>query len=125
MTELEQLQSEVLSQSFEAALPCNLSDAWLDRISRDFEIAFGEAEDIGEADVSAHMAGPLALVMHILLGKAGGREQSLPYEELMRHFEDYRLEVSLEQVSRKTEIRAEPPTLETIFADREVRVEQR
>ena len=43
----------------------------------------------------------------------------------MQHFGDYRLEVSLEQVSRKTEIRAEPATLETIFANREVRVEKR
>lgn len=125
MSDLEQLQAEVLSQSFEAALPCNLSNIWLDRISRDFDICFGAAEDNGVGDTSTHMATPLALVLHVLCGKSGGKELNVATNLVMRHFEDFRLEISLEQVSRKSDIRAEPATLATIFADRKVRVERR
>ena len=42
--------------------------------------------------------------------------------ELERYFVDYRIEVALEMVRRQTQVDVEPATLETIFTDRAIRI---
>jgi len=118
-TDLRQLQSEVLSKGAEAALPCNLSDYWLDLIGRDLEY-LGRGADLEDFDASGCTSGPLALIVHILVGKTGGNEVTVPVEDLMHHFEDYRIEIAIETVSRRTHMKANAASLETIFANRTV-----
>jgi len=118
-TDLRRLQSEVLSKGAEAALPCNLSDHWLDLIGRDLE-CLGQAADLEDSNASSYMSGPLALIGHILMGKAGGNEVTVPVEDLMHHFEDYRIEIAIETVSRRTHMKANAASLETIFSNRTV-----
>jgi len=67
----------------------------------------------------------LLLILHILEYKEekGGNfsgEIEVRTEDLFGYFRDYLLEVSLEIVSRQTDIKAESATLETIFTDRNV-----
>lgn len=118
-TDLRRLQSEVLSKGAEAALPCNLSDYWLDLIGRDLE-CLGQAVDLEDPNASGYMSGPLALVGHILVGKAGDNEATVPVDDLMRHFEDYRIEIAIETVSRRTHMKANAASLASIFANRTV-----
>jgi len=42
--------------------------------------------------------------------------------ELERYFVDYRIEVALEMVRRQTQVDVEPATLEIIFTDRAIRI---
>lgn len=118
-TDLGQLQSEVLNKGADAALPCNLSDYWLDLIGRDLEF-LPQAIDHDEPDAYSYMSGPLALIAHILMGKAGGNQVTVPMEDLMHHFEDYRIEIAIETVSRRTHMKANAASLATIFANRTV-----
>jgi hypothetical protein len=80
-TDLRRLQSEVLSKGAEAALPCNLSDYWLDLIGRDLE-CLGQAVDLEDPNASGYMSVPLALVGHILVGKAGDNEATVPVDDM-------------------------------------------
>lgn len=117
-SDLTRLADEVLKQPSAAALPCNLSDDWLALIARDLAGAFGEIDH----DVPAEqlMAAPLALVIHILVGQGRGAGQAMPYEEVMACLHDYRIEVALELVNRKTDAKSTPATLDTIFKSRDV-----
>ncbi len=67
---------------------------------------------------------PLAAIIHILFAKNGGEAISESLEQLYDYFQDYRLELALEEITRKTHVVAEPPTLETIFNNRDVLVER-
>lgn len=41
-------------------------------------------------------------------------------EDMFRYFEDYRIELALEALRRRTSVQAEPATIESIFTNREV-----
>lgn len=124
LTSLDRLNAEILCQPPEAALPCNLSDYWLDLIARDLDKCVGEGADAHEESAS-YMSAPLALIIHILTGKTGRSQMEVPIDDLFNHFQNYRIEIALENVSRKTDVKAEPATLETIFANRDVPFERR
>jgi hypothetical protein len=118
-TDLQQLRQDVLTKGPEAALPSRLSDYWLELISRDLECLDGvDAEN--DSTESHSMAGPLALILHILLGKSGGTQLTVPEEDMYRYFQDYRIEIGLEEVSRRTDIKMSPATIDTIFTNRDV-----
>jgi hypothetical protein len=117
-SDLTRLADEVLKQPSAAALPCNLSDEWLTMIARDLAGAFGEVEH--DTSIEQLMAAPLALVIHILVGQGRGAGQAMPHEEVMASLNDYRIEVALELVNRKTGAKSNPATLATIFKSRDV-----
>ncbi len=124
LSDLELLRSEVLTQPPEAALPRNLSDYWLDLIGRDLEECVGDGA--GNHDESTpYMTAPLALILHILTGKTGSNKLEVPLDDMFKYFQDYRIEIALESVRRRTDIRPEAATLETIFTERDVQVERR
>lgn len=110
--DLERLKNEVLSQPADAALPCNLSDYWLATISKSLELFFENTE--GDGLITA----PMALIIHILAGKNGNKEIQISYKEIFTLLENYQLEIGLEEVNRKTNVKTSPATLETIFTDR-------
>lgn len=118
-TDLSALSRDV--QDAEAALPCNLSDFWLELISRDLDHM---GDDDSEEEPPHTISGPMYLILKILLHKAGTNQMELSDEELYQYFVDYQLEVGLEMVSRRTDVKAEPATLATIFTDRDVMVHQ-
>ena len=120
VTDLAELARDVLEKGPDCALPCNLPDHWLTLIARDLDACWEEAEEAAEPSV--YMAGPLALVLHLLLAKSGGVSGTVTFELLERYFKEFRLEVNLELISRSTNVSVEPATLATIFQDRSVAV---
>lgn len=118
---LEMLAAQVLTQPPAAALPCNLTDEWLDLISRDLEGTLGE-DAPQEIDANL-LAAPLALVIHILAGQHGEAGHEWSFEDLFSRVQDYRLEIALELLNRRTGVRPTPATLTTIFRQREVTTE--
>ena len=120
-TDLEELAQEVLrNRPADAALPCNLSDKWLDLISRDLDVCFGDLVADSETQSKSHMAAPLALIIHILFAKQGSKSIEVAFEELERYLSDFRIEVALELVTRRTNISASQATVQTIFEKRTV-----
>lgn len=118
-SDLQRLKQEVLDQLPEAALPANLPDHWLDMIARDLEESVGTGE-CGD-DLPSCASAPLALIVHILFAKTSSDHLEISLETLHRYFCDLRIEVNLEIVNRRTEIKVESATLETIFSNRDVR----
>lgn len=116
--DMELLQKEILSKPGEAALPCNLSDYWIDEIASALEAIF-EGDSITE---SSQLAAPLALVSHILGAKNEWKEMQLTWEELFEHFKNYRIELALEEIKRRTDMKSTPATLETIFSNRSIEI---
>lgn len=114
-TDLSLLSREV--QGAEAALPSNLSDQWLELISRDLEYLDDDSDDAPHT-----ISGPMYLILQILMHRAGTDQMQISNEELYRYFVDYQIEIGLEIVSRRTEVKAEPATLATIFTNRDVEV---
>ena len=105
-TDLSRLAACV--QSPQDALPCKLTDEWLDKISDELE-AYRQ-QDPDDPDPNCSIAASLYLV---------------PIEDLYEHFEHYAIEISLEVVRRRTDIEVEPASLETIFTDRDVPVSRK
>lgn len=118
-SDLQKLKQEVLDQRPEAALPANLPDHWLDMIARDLEETLGTGGCGGGSQ--SHASAPLALIMRIMAAKTSSERLEIPLETLHRYFCDLRIEVNLEIVNRRTEIKVGSATLETIFSNREVR----
>ena len=122
-SDLSLLAREVLDQSPVAALPSQLSDTWLDLIGRDLDVCLGDLK--AEKDASSHMAAPLALVIHLLSGKQGADELQISLDKLREYLTHLQIEIALELLNRKTNIRTNAAVLETIFENREVSRESR
>lgn len=118
-SDLQRLKQEVLDQGPEAALPANLPDHWLDMIARDLEETVGTGGHGG--DSSSYASAPLALIVRIMEAKTSSERLEISLETLHRYFCDLRIEINLEIVNRRTEIKVESATLETIFSNRDVR----
>ena len=112
---IERLSKEVLQQGAEAALPCNLPDEWLDLLERDLEMILQEGDH-------SYLTAPLAMVVHILFHKHGGKGKEVTFseEDLFNYLRFLYFEVSLETVRRHTDIAPLPATLETILTNRDV-----
>lgn len=123
-TDLKKLAQEVLQgQPGDAALPCNLTDQWLDLISRDLDVCLGDLDADSETPSKSHLAAPLALIVHLLFAKQGGAQVKLAFDELDQYLVDLRIEVALEQVTRRTNFSASRATVQTIFTKRTVEFE--
>lgn len=116
---LKRFQDEVLKIGPETTLPSNLSDYWLTEIQQSIERCFDSLKESGQGK-SEDMSLPLAAVVHILFAKNGGHPLEVLMEKMFQHFEDYRIELALEEVRRKTDFKTEPPTIASIFTDRKV-----
>ena len=113
LTDLSELSRDILVKEPSGALPCNLPLHWLQRIARDLDACWEDSEPAEEHAV--YTAGPLALVLHLLLGKAGTSSGTVSFEDLDRYFREFRIEVHLELISRLTNVSAEPANLASIF----------
>jgi hypothetical protein len=117
--------AEVTDLGGEACLPRNLSDEWLFIVASSIDELIGEeGQEPGTfADTKAERgAVGLAAVLTILRAKnkAGASLEVAP-EDLWRCIAEYQVELGLEEVHRKTDIKCEPASLATIFTGRQVR----
>lgn len=119
-SDLVKLKREVLDLPPEFSLPCNLPGHWLDLIARDLDEAMRPNEHVGDA-AGVYASAPLALILRILQGKSPGPTLSMSCEMLWEYFLYLRTEINLEILSRRTEHKLTPATLETIFSNRQVR----
>lgn len=113
-SDLGRLDDEVLSRSPEAALPCNLSDYWLEMIARDLEMLMESGKSTGSGN---HISAPAALIAHILLGRTNSAVAAVSIDDLSQMFCDLLMEVNLELIRRNGALNFEPATLETIFSE--------
>ena len=118
-SDMERLSKEVLKQGAEAALPCNLPDEWLDLLERDLEMILQEGDH-------SYLTAPLAMVVHLIFHKHGGKDKKVTFseEDLSNYLRYLYFEISLETVRRNTNIAPAPATLETILTNRNVSWEQ-
>lgn len=121
-SDLERLRLEVLSREPAAALPCNLSSEWLALLARDLDRV---VEAPAETSSNDFLAAPLAVIFHLLMGKSGGKPYEVENEALLKYCSDLRLEIALETVSRRTDIRSDPATIATIFTDRDLHFQRK
>jgi|CXWL01.1.fsa_nt_gi hypothetical protein len=70
------------------------------------------------------MTAPLALIVHILHGKYGGKGHGISFseEELFKYLQDLRIEISLEIIRHDTNRAPKPATLDTIFTNRDLSI---
>ena len=69
---------------------------------------------------------PQAVAMAAMVVLLGGRpgapaEFEVSWEDLLRYFKDFLIELHLEWLHRSTDAKYEPATLASIFTDRDVR----
>lgn len=119
---LQRFQEEVLSSGPEATLPSNLSDYWLAEIQQHIERCFDEEQDLEDAESESNLSLPLAAVMHILFVKNSDEKFAVPIDAMLKKIEDYRIELALEEIRRKTDMKTEPATIISIFTDRDVMI---
>jgi hypothetical protein len=111
---LKKFKVEVCDQGPEACLPRNLPDDWLSVVAR-------STEDMVNGDSKGTGAIALAAIVNILCAKLGTEGVNMSHEELYQRLQDYRIELALEEVHRKTEVKYEAATLVTIFTHRDVK----
>jgi hypothetical protein len=110
--QFEQFATEVLKRGALTVLPQNLPDRWLNALLE-------EAEVLHEGDCHARentCAGLLGAVI-LLLSEQSGHPTAMEVaaSTLLRSMDSYIITLAAEMVSRKTDIRVEPPTLGDIF----------
>lgn len=119
---LRRFQEEVMNSGPESTLPCNLTDYWLTEIQQHLEQLFESITAPDGLKSERSMALPFAAVIHILFAKGRTEKLEVPMEEMLNYFEYYRAELALEETRRRTDLRAEPASIETIFTDRNVSI---
>lgn len=118
-SDLELLRREVLSEPPEAALPSRLPDHWLELLARDLDMSIGDGARTANTQQS-YAAAPLALIIHLLCGKTGNTRHEISLMQMFEYFRDYETEIAFEMLNRRTGMKVESATLETIFSDRTV-----
>ena len=119
---LKRFKEEVMMLGPEATLPSNLSDYWLTEIQQSLERYFDSVQGPEDMEGEGSISLSLAAVVHILFAKSGGEPIQSSLEEMFKHYEDYRIELALEEVRRKTDVQTEPATIATIFTNRVVTI---
>src|SRR5450830_627132 len=114
LMDLVELKKDILDKHPSAALPCQLSDFWLDRIADSLAQVLENPCD----ESRGYLAGPLALVAHLLFARSSSSELEVSQLHLYEYLRAYRVEVALEVMNRRTDLRATSASLETIFTDR-------
>lgn len=114
---LKSFSKEVMQNGPESTLPCNLSDQWL-------EVLSAQMEDFFENDSDECLSLPLMAVLHILFAKNEGAAISETHDRLFDHLCNYRIELGLEEIRRKTHVSVEPANLESILTKRSVAFKQ-
>ena len=111
---LDELKRDILDKGPSAALPSHLSDQWLDQVAESLE----QVLEVQTDESDPYLAGPLALVTHLLFTRSSLTELELSDIFLYGYLRAYYIEISIEIINRRTNIRINSATLQTIFTDR-------
>lgn len=111
-------RSEVLASSPQSTLPCNLSGVWLEVLSQ-------QATSLLEGPPEARTTEIVAALLHIVSAKHAPDEVSLDEAELFSYFQQYRIELALEEVRRYSAMAPSAASIETIFTERDVQLSRR
>lgn len=111
---IKKFKRNVIEHGADACLPVNLSDEWLDYL--DAELACLDDE---ESDLSCSLA---AIVTILMAKNAHQDEYSATVDELFDKIIEFKIEIGLEIVMRRTEIKYKPANLDNIFTNREIEV---
>lgn len=117
--DMKRLATEILKNSKESALPSNLSDEWLMLLLRDFTEILDHSDEKSAQHTTQAILAPVSVVSYLVMDKLKTNNLSISSEELYRCFKLYRFELEAELMSRKTGLPVIPPTLETIFTNRD------
>jgi hypothetical protein len=125
MTARARFHAEVTDLGGEACLPRNLSDEWLKIVASSIdELLEEEGHTPGSfADTKAERTAiGLAAVLTILRAKNNwATSLEVDQDFLWQCLAEYQVELGVEDVHRKTDIKCEPASLATIFTGRRVR----
>lgn len=108
------LKAEVIDKDPAAALPSNLSTEWLEQLDVSLELILC---NLGRG-ADGHLAAPLALVVRLLFARSPTLAVEVSENQLFRYIQDYYVEISIELLNRRTNIRTTSATMETIFTNR-------
>lgn len=114
--QIQAFKSQVTDQGPEACLPSELENDWL--------IALIDAIDAMFEDDASSTDGALAIaaLLTLLEGKRLAMGQMAIDDSMIQAMlSDYRIELALELVHRRTEAKYVPATMKTIFTHREVK----
>jgi hypothetical protein len=114
---LKAFKKEVLDKGAEACLPANLSDDWLAYLDKELSSLDDERDDDAEKN---NLSFSVGAVVTILLAKHGRESLSMTYDELYIKMVEYRIEIGLEIVHRRTDIKFKQATLANIFTNRNI-----
>lgn len=95
-----------------------MNDFWLDKLPMSLAKLFEGLDEASGSDGNSYMSLPLAAIIHILFPKNNGLVMGASMEDVFRYFEDYRFELALEALRRRTSVQAGPATIESIFTNR-------
>jgi integration host factor subunit beta len=106
---IAQFVKEVVQKDVTGLLPQNLSDKWLEILSAEAEEVINVQNGL-PANEQIIMSALLISVLTILEHQQGKRgEVEIAPEELIRCFQNYTVALVAEEISRKTDIKVEPP----------------
>ena len=121
--EFAKFKEEVLDQGPESCLPKNLAHFWLGKLSTQANILLKDGTPPGNTRYTEL----LAALIQILFHKNTNRSEhaiEVALTELFEHCQNYAIELSLEEVYRKTEMKYNAATLDTILTNRDVNIWQ-
>lgn len=120
---ITRFNNEVIKNGPESTLPVNLSNEWLNILETGLEKILESEEELKKSE-NFYMSIALLAILHILTAKNSDREEvskfNIPMEQLFKYFQDYMIELTIESISRKTEMKGTPATIQTIFTERQV-----
>ncbi|GLT22127.1 hypothetical protein GCM10007933_15850 [Zoogloea oryzae] len=123
-TDLNRLQAEILSGPFEAALPVNMTDEWLNLIARDIYEALSDDELTWGSPGVQRAEAPLRLIYRLLVERKGKTLHIDDWDSLRGHYMNYLAEVALELVRRQKGQWIPPATVDTILTRTDLTLEQ-
>lgn len=109
---LDSFIEEVVNKGLEALLPQNLTDKWLD-------ILLDESNQLLEGEPEQGPPTNLLLAVIKLLSHHKGNPDKFEIsdKELFDYIEKYTIALSAEEITRKTDMSIEPPTLNNVLSD--------
>ena len=123
-TDLNRLQAEILSGPFEASLPVNMTDEWLNLIVRDIYEALSDDEPTTENPGVLRAEAPFRLITRLLVESKGKAWHVEELDSLQGHYMNYLAEVILALVRRQKGHSIPPSRLDTILTRTDLTLEQ-
>lgn len=123
-TDLNRLREEILSGPFEASLPANMTEEWLNLIARDIYEAVSEEAPTTKATRLRRAEAPFRLIARLLVERKDAAWHAIELEAVHALFLNYLAEAILELVRRQKGHWIPPATLDTILTRHELTLEQ-